>query len=168
MLRVRDLRRTGLGLLSSTRLYNIGSISTLTYVAALCPLPSPVSAAERRALQVLTASPYHSWPHQFLTSLRHFGFPLEFSSLVDLALAAALRTALRSSSTLPSASSIIGNIWTSDDAILDPGRRNWVNHWVGESVSAHLRDAVDRVAARIDIPNHLILDKPVNLQREIF
>ena len=116
-------------------------------------------ATEKRALEILIAAPYHYWPHSFLICLRHLDFPLEFTSLIDFALASALRTALRSFSTLPSASSIIGNIWTSDDAILDPGRRNWVNQWVGESVSANLRGAVDRVAARIDIPSHLILDE---------
>ena len=60
--RVRDLRQTGLGLLSSARLYNIGTLPCLSYIAAHLPLPPEVRRAEARGLQILTAGPYHAWP----------------------------------------------------------------------------------------------------------
>ena len=166
--RVRDLRRAGLGILATSRLYNIDTISTLSFISSSCPLPPTATTTEKRALQVLTASPYHSWPHSFLISLKFFGFPLEFTSLTDLALASSMRCSIRSTTTLSTAAATLNSLWMHDDAILDPARRAWIQSWIASSITNHLMLAVSQVSNFINIPNEILMDRPASTQRKVF
>ena len=112
MSRVRDLRQTGLGLLASARLYNIGTLPCLSYLAAHLPLPREALQHEFRALQILTAGPYHAWPLKFLHALKTFSLPVEFTSLHDLALSSSLRTFWRSSTVAPASLGRVNARWT--------------------------------------------------------
>ena len=113
-----------LGLLRSIALYKSLVFSVLLHVGQFYPPDRDTLQAEHRALQLLTAAPWHTWPDALLYQLRSIGINSEARSLVVSCGSASYRLAC-SSRVLQEGSLDLDTLASSSDCVLFLALPEW-------------------------------------------
>jgi hypothetical protein len=82
--------------LQSIRHYNVYAVPTLSYLVQFSPPTTDLLARAKRALQLITNTPWNTFSAATCSSLKDLGFAHEPNNIQDIAFAATFRAALRS------------------------------------------------------------------------
>ena len=124
LLCIGDIRSMRLGFLRSIALYKSLAFSVLLHVGQFYPPDRDTLQAEHRALQLLTAAPWHTWPDALLYQLRSIGINSEARSLVVSCGSASYRLAC-SSRVLQEGSLDLDTLASSSDCVLFLALPEW-------------------------------------------